>query len=142
LFRPHYTAPIVGVVILVALQSMRYLMLWRWKGAFIGRWMVVFSIALCVGSFAYFCNDIVVQSRASGQDWSLERARILRQLKTAGGKHLVIVRYGTDHSPHNEWVYNEADINNSSIVWARAMSPTENDKLISYFLIEQYGGWK
>ena len=131
--QPHYSAPIVGVIILIALQSMRYLSLWHWKGIPLGRLLVVCSIVLCAGSLVYFCKDAVVQSKANSQDWSLQRALILRQLNDAGGKHLVIVRYSPEHSSHHEWVYNEADIDNSRVAWARDMGHLENSVLRDYF---------
>jgi hypothetical protein len=33
----------------------------------------------------------------------------------------------------DEWVYNEADIDGSKIVWAREMDAAENAKLMDYF---------
>jgi hypothetical protein len=49
------------------------------------------------------------------------------------GRHLIIVRYGPEHDPYQEWVYNEADIDSSKVVWAREMNPAEDQKLIEYF---------
>jgi hypothetical protein len=45
----------------------------------------------------------------------------------------VIVRYGPEHNPSNEWVYNAADIENSKVIWAREMSAAENLDLIRYY---------
>ena len=39
-----------------------------------------------------------------------DRESIISRLKDGGGRHLVLVRDGHDHSVHEEWVYNEADI--------------------------------
>jgi len=49
------------------------------------------------------------------------------------GRHLIIVRYQPDHSGLQEWVYNEADIDNAKVVWVRDMGPHSNEELISYF---------
>ena len=40
--------------------------------------------------------------------------------------------FATDHSTscHEEWVYNGADIDAATIIWAREMSPSENRKLV------------
>ena len=58
---------------------------------------------------------------------SVVRQQMLRE----PGKNLVIVRYGAQHSPENEWVYNTADIDAAPFVWAREM--TDNSKLLDYF---------
>ena len=46
----------------------------------------------------------------------------------------MIVYYGPDHDSHHEWVYNEADIDNAHVVWARAMKDeNKNVQLREYF---------
>lgn len=62
-----------------------------------------------------------------------ERANILTQLRADGRRHLIIVRYGPQHTPHREWVYNEADIDGAKVVWAREMDTAQNHKLLAYF---------
>ena len=45
-----------------------------------------------------------------------------------------MVRYGANHSPFQEYVYNDADIDNSDIVWARELpDPRMNLDLVRYF---------
>lgn len=61
------------------------------------------------------------------------RSVIVAQLEKDPGRELVIVRYGTNHNPGIEWVYNEADIDNSKVVWARDMGPEQNDELLRYY---------
>src|SRR5262249_43104794 len=61
---------------------------------------------------------------------SFGRAAIEKQLNAIPGKHLVIVRYKDKHEPFAEWVYNNADIANARIVWAREMGPTADQALI------------
>jgi hypothetical protein len=72
-----------------------------------------------------------LQDKPPGWEW--ERARLLDQLREDGGRHLMIVRYGPLHSPLNEWVYNEANIDGAKIVWAREMDTEQNRKLLEFF---------
>jgi hypothetical protein len=65
--------------------------------------------------------------------WNARRAYILQQLKEQGGQHLVLVRYGPQHSYFNELVYNEADIDRAQVVWARDMGTLQNRRLLEYF---------
>jgi hypothetical protein len=43
------------------------------------------------------------------------------------------VRYHVDHDPFFELVYNDADIDNSKVVWARDMGPAQNEELLRYY---------
>jgi hypothetical protein len=43
------------------------------------------------------------------------------------------VRYASNHSSLEEWVYNRADIDGSKVVWARDMGEAKNLELIRYF---------
>jgi hypothetical protein len=45
----------------------------------------------------------------------------------------VLVRYRPGHDPTEDWVYNEADVDASHIIWARDMGPEKNEELIEYF---------
>ncbi len=126
----HYAAPITGLVFALMLQAMRHLRLWRWRGRPTGQLLVWMILVIAVASFAV---AFMQQMRVQPSGWQFKRARILRQLTQDGGRHLVIVRYGSQHSPHAEWVYNEADIDNAPVVWAREMDMVQNRKLLEYF---------
>jgi hypothetical protein len=64
----------------------------------------------------------------------IEREQILNHLISLPGKQLVFVRYRPDHDVlSQEWVYNDADIDESKVVWARDMNPVDNRELTTYF---------
>ena len=44
----------------------------------------------------------------------------------------MIVRYAPDHDTNREWVYNEADLQQAKIIWARDLGP-ETDALVQHF---------
>jgi len=62
-----------------------------------------------------------------------DRARIVKELNEAGGQHLVFVRFRPQPGFDYDWVYNDADIDRSPIVWARDMDPALNAELMKYY---------
>ena len=141
-FEPHYAAPITCVLSALTLMAMQRLQTWepngRRRGAALNRAVVV----VCLFSFA-------VRAVAAGGGWELARsdapawhqlepksfgrAALVAKLKALPGKQLVIVRYSTDHDLFDEWVYNDAEIDSSKIVWARNMDAAQNARLVDYF---------
>jgi hypothetical protein len=130
----HYTAPVTALFFALIWQALRRLNAWRPAGRCVGRNLVRWSLCLAILVFALQCAQA---SRDPRTDWQYQRARILRDLEQAGGRHLVIVRYAARHSPHQEWVYNGADIDTSAVVWARDMGPANNQGLLEYFADRQ-----
>jgi len=57
----------------------------------------------------------------------------LENLSATQGQHLVIVRYSANHNPFREFVFNDADIDQARIVWARDMGDEKNAELTGYF---------
>jgi hypothetical protein len=127
---PHYAAPMTGLVLLLVVQGMRHLRLWRWRGKAVGLAIVAALPALMV---LWLIASLAVGQRADPTAWPMQRAEMLAQLSQTCERHLVIVRYGPDHSPFDEWVYNDADIDGSAVVWAREMKPEQNEELTAYF---------
>jgi hypothetical protein len=65
------------------------------------------------------------------------REQFKDMLMQKGGKHLVLVSYTPNRIFYNQWVFNNADIDKESIVWAWAMNKKEDAKLIAYFIDRQ-----
>ncbi len=125
-FHSHYAAPIMGVLIAFTVLGLRLLRLWRRPT---GRLIVLVLMGLALVDMA----ETAARAFVEGQErhWADERLRIERDLSSAGGRHLVIVLYLPGHHPFEEWVYNGADIDRASVVWAREMK--DMDPLLYYF---------
>ena len=126
----HYAAPITSLVVMLILEGARHLRLWRWHGRPVGRFLVWTLVAITVVSFT---QAFAERSQLKTVGWEYERAHILRELEADGRRHLVIVRYGPNHQPNREWVYNEADIDGAVVVWAREMASPQTRRLLEYF---------
>lgn len=130
-FFPHYVAPIAGLIMLLVVEGLRHLSRWHWRRWPIGRWMLaaVLLLALLTPVAA------ILRTRQSDDPaaWYNQRANLAAELQKSGGQHLVLVRYGPQHHVDEEWVYNEADIDEASVVWAREMDQAHNRQLLDYF---------
>jgi len=115
------------------IQGMRHLWVSRW-----GRYVVAVVVLACVGGFV---QQVVSPRVPYPYPGNLQRARILRQLEGTDGQHLVMVHYGADHDIHREWVYNRADIDRAKVVWAREMSPAEDQELKITSATGRSGWW-
>jgi len=139
-FNPHYAAAITGgiyALILIAMQNIRR---WRPGQRPIGIALVraVFAI-IVISLFAAVVPQLRTSHVPRMATWyspiitNSYRAEIIRQLDNETGQHLVIVRYDPNHLPPTEWVFNQANIDASRIVWARDMGAERNAELINYF---------
>jgi hypothetical protein len=125
--QPHYGAPLMPFVLILAVQSLRFLWIVRRFGNRIGEFLVLSTPVICL-AYAIVSAlsphaSATVSLRAKTEDW----------LKGAGPRHVVIVHYEPGHAPADEWVYNAADIDRASIIWARDMGIERNRELVQYF---------
>jgi hypothetical protein len=132
---PHYVAAATGLFLLLIVQCMRHLRVWRWSGKPLGAALLGAVPAICVAMICLRLCAVLARAPIE-QPWprgNLKRAAILHQLEAGPDEHLIIVRYGPEHGSHIEWVYNRADIDGAKVVWARDMGAEQNQELLHYF---------
>lgn len=128
---PHYSAPITCLMVLFLVQALRQARLWSWHGRAIGR---QFAYGIPAAFFASLVVTAAIQVRYSNAGWSAERARLLRELNRLPGRHLILVQYDArETDSHVEWVFNDADIDNAKVVWARDTDSGNRRQLLRYF---------
>ena len=127
-FFPHYAAPAAAPIYVVVTQALRHLHAWRRGSSAPLRAAVDAVLPVVLVSVASSLFLAPPPSEAFGR----ARAKLAAELSARPGRDLVIVRYRPDHFVHDEWVYNEADIDAAPVVWARDMGE-ENARLLEYF---------
>ncbi|HZL37086.1 MAG TPA: hypothetical protein VFC78_17335 [Tepidisphaeraceae bacterium] len=124
----HYLAPVFCIIALLIVQGMRQM-----RQARLGRYNVGRLAVLAVFLSCAWPAGKAFAKYAKHKDEGLadRRAQGLAALQTQPGKQLVFVHY--DYTGGFEWVYNEADVDNAKVVWARQMTPRQDQELIGYF---------
>jgi hypothetical protein len=142
----HYLAPFTAALYALGLQATRHLRVWSPEGRPVGLSMVRLTLTIC---FALTAVRVIAeplhldppQWPASGwlcqwygpAHFGEERAQVEAGLEQAAGKQLAVVRYSPGHYGFDEWVYNDADIEHSKVIWAREMDATSNSELFRYY---------
>ncbi len=130
----HYFSPTLPLLLLLVTLGMRKLRALRFKGARVGRTFFAGLMILHGLGFALSFQEHFSKTERQKKHWAQRRADLLEQLEKRGGQHLVVVRYGPSHTAQDsEWVYNEADIDASDVVWARDLGEKRNRDLYRYF---------
>jgi len=132
----HYAAPLTGVTFALVIQSMRHLRQLRFETRPVGlAWLRVSVLMILVTFGASMARQL-----QHPYSWifgfgpgNVQRASILKNLQSQPGRHLIMVRYGHPHYIHDEWVYNDADIDSAKVAWARELGNDQDEKLLSYF---------
>lgn len=127
-FAAHYMAPMCGVWLILAAAAMEACGERGRAGGTIVAIVLAIAIVGSVSEIAGAAN--MARQPPLGLDI---RPRLIANLEQQGGRHLIVVRYTPAHSFHDEWVYNDADIDGSPVVWARDMGEEKNRELLDYF---------
>jgi len=140
-FNPGYIAPLTVAVYAIFVKTLRRIRPWMVGGN---------STGLAFSRYLMLACLVLVLLRAAAEplhlqlygprtwfslDFQLtERSRIQAQLSQSSGTDLVIVQYpGTNPGKLAEWVFNDADIDSSKVVWARDLGADKNLELTEYF---------
>ena len=136
---PQHVAIAVGPFYLLLTAGMRYLYVNAMKARLRPeRLMAAIVICLACSISMHLTLDQLHPKIGAFWEWAHlkfgeTRAAMTSKLAQMPGKHLVFVCYSPSHVPHEEWVYNRADIDGSKIVWANSMSAHEDLELLRYF---------
>jgi hypothetical protein len=129
----HYASPATCIVILLYLQSLRYLTQLRWKTWRWGTILARTSVLLLLAD----TSTAIARKQCDTFYWTCQgdvsRLVVQKRLEALPGKHLVMVRYGEDHNIHDDWVFNGADIDSQKVVWAREIDGELDANLFDYF---------
>jgi hypothetical protein len=133
---PHYLAPAAAVLIAIIVECCRHLRASRvYAVRFIPITMgLVLTLRIGAQSLGLpYTQALNFQSWCCRVEGNHNKARIAAVLDLIPGNHLVFVRTKTDEFNLLQWIYNEADIDGSRIVWARDLGPERNAELIRYY---------
>jgi hypothetical protein len=130
---PHYVAPAAGLLAVLVVTGLRQLYVGRWHGRRVGRALVC-SIGLSYPSLIVL--SALADPGIPAEATHMARAGLLRRLEHDPRRHLVVVRYDNPRPNglgHEDWVFNEADIDAARVVWAREINPEADRRLLDYF---------
>jgi hypothetical protein len=143
---PHYLAPFTAAFYALGLQGMRHLRAWKPNGMPAGLALARLLVTICIAmaGLRVFAEPLhLTPPQWPGGLWIFwwygpgdfggERAQIETRLQELPGPQLAIVRYSQTHQTLEEWVYNEADIDGSKVIWAQEMDAAANLELIHYY---------
>jgi len=141
-FFPHYAAPVAPALFALVMRALGNLRSLHWRGKPVGLFLSRTVPAVCLVMLALRCASGPLQLTVVS-DWPptwynalpirSNRPKILTELNRLPGKHLVLVRDAKASRTRLQWVYNEADIDASHVVWAWDMGPARNRELLDYF---------
>lgn len=111
---PHYYAPFAAFLAAAVAGGWAQAARRSWFGRRRTGWIIVLFVSLLAPRFV-----LLLGRRQEQAPFALRRAEILRQLESAAGRHLILVKYRPGRALREEWVYNGADLENAKVLWAR-----------------------
>ena len=133
---PHYLAPATAVLIAIVVECCRHLRASRVYVVKLLPLTMALVLTLRIGAQSAglpYTQKLNFQSWCCRAQGNSNKSRIAAMLGLIPGNHLVFVRAKTDEYNLLQWIYNNADIDQSRIVWARDLGPERNAELVRYF---------
>lgn len=136
---PYHLGPIVCVLFAIVVQAIRHMYVSLSRVSRPRALYISILLPIClmlVGALKQEAAELGIPLaywETATENHRDRRAYIQSWLTARPGKHLVIVRYAPGHSVNQEWVYNQADIDGSKVVWARGMDRVSDATLLNYF---------
>jgi MFS family permease len=126
---PHYLAPATAVIVAVLVECCRHL-----RAARIAILPLLLATMVLVLGLRIAAQNLGLPytQKLNYQSWcckvwgNMNKRRITETLQRVPGRHLVFVTAKTDENNLFQWIYNDADIDASPIVWARDLGPQRN----------------
>jgi hypothetical protein len=132
---PHYAAPATALLYILAAATFRAARN-AWPGKFGERvfvpWALITAV-MAIAAASLFTPGNRYLFGAIDYHVQAKHAAIAEQLDRLPGDHLVLVQYGPRHEIYEELVYNRADLDRSKVVWARSLSPEQDQKLFRHY---------
>ena len=139
IFYVHYAAPFTAVLLILLVQSLRYLRVWMSRnlpGGKQGASLAIMILCLSVVGIGFLSRGVHVwkgDTPDRHQAANASKGSLENNLETTHpGRHVIFVRYTGTQSPHEEWIYNLADIDSQPVIWAQDMGE-ENKRLLAYY---------
>ena len=133
---PHYAAPLAAALLILATQSVRYLSHWKYRGREMGRFLVNAAPLAILIVTAVSEGKAIASHRTADQVLAgngSKQAIEQQLLADRPGQHVILVRYLGLPDPHQEWVYNPANVDATAVIWALDRGPGENERLRRYY---------
>jgi len=140
---PHYASPLYAPLLLITMRGLVALGRWSVNGKPVG-------YVISRGSLIVAANTLVVLSLHLAIGWpkdvtnswnrtccaikdSSENSQVIAQLEAIPGDDLVLVYQNAFFPIYSDVVYNGADLDGSPVLFAHALSPDSDARLIDYY---------
>jgi hypothetical protein len=129
-FGLHYQAPAAALYLFLAVAGLRALFFVLPRAE---RRFVPLAAGLLVLQFWIVGSGEFNAANLEALTAPTLRQKFLSVLQAAGGGHLIFVRLEKPYDPNLSWVYNDARLNESAVIWAWDRGPEENRRLLAAY---------